>query len=150
MSKKIQVKVKKLEHFARNCELKYATEFSSGLDLIASIDEDIVLNPLERTLVPAGISIEMPWGFEAQVRSRSGLAFKNGIAVLNSPGTIDNDYRGEIKVILVNFGYEPFTISGGMKIAQLVFCEFYQADLEDADDLKNSSRGEGGFGSTGV
>jgi len=130
--------------------LKYATEFSSGLDLIASIDEDMIINPLERILVPTGISIQMPRGFEGQVRSRSGLALKNGISVLNSPGTIDNDYRGEIKVILINLGYEAFTISRGMKIAQLVFCEFHQGNLEYIEDLDNSHRGEGGFGSTGT
>lgn len=148
--KKIQVKIKKLENFKENTELKYGTDYSSGIDLIAMNNEDIILNPLERALIPTGISIEMPYSFEAQIRSRSGLAIKNGIMVLNSPGTIDNDYRGEIKVILINFGNEPFVVKSGMRVAQMVFCEIYQADLIEEDDLQDSDRGESGFGSTGL
>jgi dUTP pyrophosphatase len=150
MHKSIIVEVKKFPHFPSECELKYGTEFSSGVDLIASITEDIVLNPLQRLAIPTGIAIEMPPFFEAQVRPRSGLALKNGLTVLNAPGTVDNDYRGEIKVIMINLGYEPFTISRGMKIAQMVFCKFDQADLIITEELSDSIRGDGGFGSTGL
>jgi dUTP pyrophosphatase len=149
MSKKIIVKVKKFPHFIENGNFKYATEKSSGLDLVASIDKEIIIEPLQRALIPTGIAIEMQDGFEAQVRPRSGLALKNGLTVLNSPGTIDNDYRGEIKVIMINLGQEKFVVTPGMKIAQLVFCGFSQADLVE-ENLDNSERGEGGFGSTGV
>ena len=147
---KIDVKIKKLEHFPKNSSLCYATEFSSGIDLIAAIDREIILKKSQRILVPTGISIEMPHGYEAQIRSRSGLAWKNGIMVLNSPGTIDNDYRGEIKVILINFGEEDFIIEPKMRIAQMIFATFTQAKLIEEDELKNTNRSDGGFGSTGV
>lgn len=147
---KIPVKIKKLAHFPKNTELSYGSEFSSGLDLIAAIDSDIVLPKMERVLIPAGISIEMPIGYEAQIRSRSGLALKNGVMVLNSPGTIDNDYRGEIKVILMNFGHEDFVITPSMRIAQMVFASFIQCDMIYEDDLSDTDRNEGGFGSTGL
>jgi dUTP pyrophosphatase len=147
---KIDVKIKKLEHFLQDSTLSYATEFSSGIDLIAAIDEKIILKKFQRILVTTGISIEMPYGYEAQVRSRSGLAWKNGIMVLNSPGTIDNDYRGEIKVILINFGEKDFIIEPKMRIAQMVFARFAQANLIDEDNLKDTNRLDGGFGSTGI
>lgn len=128
----------------------YASENASGLDLLAAIKEDIILKPLERLLVPTGISIELPVGFEAQVRSRSGLAIKHGICCLNSPGTIDADYRGEIKVILINLGSLGFTIKRGDRIAQLVIAPIVKAQLKEVQFLSETKRGEGGFGHTGI
>lgn len=127
----------------------YETAQSAGLDLRANINEPIRLKSLERTLVKTGLFIELPKGFEAQVRSRSGLALKKGISVLNSPGTIDADYRGEIGVILINLSTEEFTIQNGDRIAQLVIAQHEQADWIEVEELNTTSRGEGGFGSTG-
>ncbi|MCK6440221.1 MAG: dUTP diphosphatase [Planctomycetes bacterium] len=127
----------------------YASEAASGLDLRACIDKAIVFNPGEHGLVPTGISVEIPRGYEGQVRPRSGLALKHGIMVVNSPGTIDADYRGEIKVILGNFGREPFTVNFGDRIAQLVICPVVRVSLEEVQSLTESARGAGGFGSTG-
>lgn len=129
---------------------KYETSLSAGVDLRANIDEPIVLKPLERALVKTGLFIALPEGVEAQVRPRSGLAFKNGITVLNSPGTIDADYRGEIGVILVNLSNENFTVNDGERIAQLVVAKHEQADFFEVEELNETSRGAGGFGSTGV
>lgn len=126
----------------------YATEDSAGLDLIAANVEDIILSPGERKLIPTGISIELEKGYEAQIRPRSGLAIKHAITVLNSPGTIDADYRGEIKVILINLGQENFLISRGMKIAQMVVSSYEKITWEEKEILNNTIRGEGGFGST--
>lgn len=128
---------------------EYATPLSAGLDLKAAIDEPIVLEPLKRAIVPTGLFIALPEGFEAQIRPRSGLAAKHGITVLNSPGTIDADYRGELKVILVNLSDEAFTINPGERIAQMVVARFEQVEWELSDSLDETSRGEGGFGSTG-
>lgn len=128
---------------------QYETKASAGLDLKANIDETITLKPLERTLVKTGLFIEIPEGYEAQVRPRSGLAFKNGVTVLNAPGTIDADYRGEVGVILINLSNDAFTIQPGDRIAQMVFAKFEQADWNDVDALTETVRGEGGFGSTG-
>ncbi len=128
---------------------EYATPLSAGLDLKAAIDEPIVLEPLKRAIVPTGLFIALPEGFEAQIRPRSGLAAKHGITVLNSPGTIDADYRGELKVILVNLSDEAFTINPGERIAQMVVARFEQVQWELSDSLDDTSRGEGGFGSTG-
>ena len=128
----------------------YSTIASAGMDLRANIDESISLKPLERTIIKTGIFIELPLGFEAQVRPRSGLAFKNGITVLNSPGTIDADYRGEIGVILVNLSAEEFMIQDGERIAQMVIAKHEQAQWIEVEALENSERGAGGFGSTGV
>src|SRR5690554_2890568 len=128
---------------------QYETKASAGLDLKANIDETITLKPLERTLVKTGLFIEIPEGYEAQVRPRSGLAFKNKITVLNAPGTIDADYRGEVGVILINLSNDAFTIQPGDRIAQMVFAKFEQADWNDVDALTETVRGEGGFGSTG-
>ena len=127
----------------------YGTEASAGVDLRANITESIILKPLERTLVKTGLFIELPIGFEAQVRPRSGLALKNGITVLNTPGTIDADYRGEVGVILVNLSSEEFIIHPGDRIAQIVFAAVTQAKLELTEVLSETNRGEGGFGSTG-
>lgn len=127
----------------------YATEFSSGMDLYACIDEPVKLKPFERALIPTGIQIEVPVGYEAQIRPRSGLAVKHGITVLNTPGTIDADYRGEVCVILINLGHEDFVVERGMRIAQMVICPVIQVDVVEADELSMTQRGENGFGSTG-
>lgn len=127
----------------------YATELSAGVDLKANLDEPVTIGPLERTLVPTGLYIALPAGFEAQVRPRSGLAAKHGITVLNTPGTIDADYRGEIKVILVNLSNKPFEIVPGERIAQMVIARHEVAQWEEVDQLDSTERGAGGFGSTG-
>ena len=128
----------------------YSTIASAGMDLRANIDESISLKPLERTIVKTGIFMELPVGFEAQVRPRSGLAFKKGITVLNSPGTVDADYRGEVGVILVNLSAEEFVIEDGERIAQMVIAKHEQADWVEVETLDETERGAGGFGSTGV
>ena len=128
----------------------YATSQSAGLDLRANLIESITLKPLERTLVKTGLFIELPTGYEAQVRPRSGLAYKKGITVLNSPGTIDADYRGEIGVILVNLSAEEFIIENGERVAQMVIAKHEQANWVEVETLEVSERGAGGFGSTGV
>ncbi len=127
----------------------YATAAAAGFDLRANISEPIILKSLARTLVSTGIFIELPIGFEAQIRPRSGLAFKNGVTVLNSPGTIDADYRGELKVILVNLSTEDFIINDGERVAQMVVAKHEQAEWLEVEQLEESKRGEGGFGSTG-
>jgi len=128
---------------------RYATLGSSGLDIKANIDFALVIKPLDRCMVPTGLFFEIPVGFEAQVRPRSGLAAKYGITVLNTPGTIDADYRGEIKVILVNLSNEPFTIEPGERIAQVVFAKIEQICWVDVEDISFTERGAGGFGHTG-
>lgn len=128
---------------------EYATLQAAGLDLKANITESIVLKPLQRQLIPTGLFIELPESFEAQIRPRSGLAFKNGITVLNSPGTIDADYRGEIKVLLINLSNEEFIINDGERIAQMVVSKHEQIEWLPVSELENSTRGAGGFGSTG-
>ncbi len=146
----IEIEVVRLPH-ARDLALPdYATAAAAGADLLAAIDQDIELGPLERKIVPTGIIIALPVGFEAQVRPRSGLAFKNGVTVVNAPGTVDADYRGEIGVILVNLGREPFRISRGMRIAQLVVARHARAVWREVSELDRTARGAGGFGSTGV
>lgn len=127
----------------------YGTEASAGVDLRANISESITLNPLERSLIKTGLFIELPVGYEAQVRPRSGLAFKHGITVLNTPGTIDADYRGEIGVILVNLSNEKFTIENGERVAQMVIAKHEQAEWIEVEELSSTERGAGGFGSTG-
>ncbi|MCB9336335.1 MAG: dUTP diphosphatase [Flavobacteriales bacterium] len=127
----------------------YGTEASAGVDLRANIDSPVILKPLQRALIKTGLFIELPIGYEAQVRPRSGLAFKNGITVLNTPGTIDADYRGEIGVILVNLSNDDFTIEDGERIAQMVIAKHEQAEWELVEELSETDRGAGGFGSTG-
>lgn len=127
---------------------KYQTELSAGMDLNANLEESITLKSLERKLIPTGLFLELPAGYEAQVRPRSGLALKNGITVLNSPGTIDADYRGEVGVILVNLSPDSFTINNGDRIAQMVIAQHQQANWREADALSETERGAGGFGST--
>lgn len=128
----------------------YETIASAGMDLRANLDSPIVLKPLERTIIKTGLFIELPIGFEAQVRPRSGLAAKKGITVLNAPGTVDADYRGEIGVILVNLSNEDFTVENGERVAQLVIAKHERAEWIDVQELSETARGEGGFGSTGV
>ncbi|MFA5325042.1 MAG: dUTP diphosphatase [Bacteroidales bacterium] len=128
----------------------YATEFSAGMDLKANIENPITLGSLERAMIPTGLFIELPQGYEAQIRPRSGLAAKHGISVTNSPGTIDADYRGEIKVLLVNLSAESFVINPGERIAQMVIGRFEKVEWNEVDQLEESFRGVGGFGSTGV
>ena len=129
---------------------QYATPLSAGLDLRANLEAPIVLKPLERTLVPTGLHIALPAGFEAQIRPRSGLALKKGITLLNTPGTIDADYRGEIRVILVNLSTEEFVIEDGERIAQMVIARHEQAEWEEVEVLDETERGDGGFGHTGT
>ena len=128
----------------------YETDLSAGMDLRAHLAEPIEMKPLERVLVPTGLFIELPAGHEAQVRPRSGLAIKNGITVLNTPGTIDADYRGEVKIILVNLSSESFTIKNGDRIAQMIISRHERATIVETDQLSQTSRGSGGFGHTGL
>ena len=128
----------------------YATALSAGMDLRANIEEDITLLPLQRQLVPTGLHIALPEGYEAQIRPRSGLALKHGITVLNTPGTVDADYRGEIMVLLVNFSNEPFTVKDGERIAQMVIAKHEKVDFELVDTLDETERGTGGYGHTGL
>lgn len=128
---------------------KYETEGSAGMDLRAELKEPVTLRPLERALVPTGLFIELPGGYEAQIRPRSGLAAKRGLTMLNAPGTIDSDYRGEIKCIVVNLSNEPQTIEPGERIAQMIIARYEQISWQEVDSLEETQRGAGGFGSTG-
>ena len=148
----IEVKIKFFEHATKN-DIKcpfYATEGSTGFDLQAAIDQDIVLKPNERVLVPTGIAIALPEGYEAQVRPRSGLAYKNGVTVLNTPGTVDSDYRGELKVILINLSNIDFILTKGQRIAQVVINQYVKAQFNIVKDLVKTIRNDKGFGSTGT
>lgn len=129
---------------------QYQTAHSAGLDLMAFIPEPITLKSLQRALIPTGLYIELPVGYEAQIRPRSGLAFKNGISIVNAPGTIDADYRGEIKVLLVNLSDQDFTIENGLRIAQMIVAKYERIVWETASELSETERGTGGYGSTGV
>tara|TARA_Y100001970_G_C14212793_1_gene847878 strand:- start:1437 stop:1877 length:441 start_codon:yes stop_codon:yes gene_type:complete len=129
---------------------KYETDGSSGMDLAANIKNTIKIDPGKIEIIPTGLALSIPKGFEVQIRPRSGLAAKNKITVLNTPGTIDADYRGEIKVILINLGHETFSVEKGLRIAQMVVCPILQAELEEVTDLGQTERGKGGFGSTGT
>ncbi|MCC6576135.1 MAG: dUTP diphosphatase [Flavobacteriales bacterium] len=129
---------------------QYATPHSAGLDLRANLDASVVLAPGQRALIPTGLFLELPEGTEAQVRPRSGLALKHGVTVLNSPGTIDADYRGEVGVLLINHGQEAFTVNDGERVAQLVIARYMRAEWREAADLTSSARGAGGFGHTGT
>ncbi|PKO97130.1 MAG: dUTP diphosphatase [Bacteroidetes bacterium HGW-Bacteroidetes-7] len=128
---------------------EYATIHSAGMDMRANLNESIIIQPLQRVMVPTGVHIQLPDGYEAQIRPRSGLAAKHGIGIVNSPGTIDADYRGEIKIILVNLSNEPFTLNPGERVAQMVIARYEKAVWKECDSLDESERGEGGFGSTG-
>ena len=126
------------------------TSHAAGMDLLADLAAPVTLPPGERTLIPTGIAIALPDGYEAQVRPRSGLALKHGVSLVNTPGTIDPDYRGEIGVILINHGAEPFTVNPGDRIAQMLFARFERGELLEVEELEDTARGEGGFGHTGV
>lgn len=128
---------------------KYSTEFSAGMDLQANLDQPIVLEPGQRVLVPTGLFIELPRQYEAQIRPRSGLALKKGISVLNTPGTIDSDYRGEVGIIMINLSDEPFVINDGDRVCQMIVARHETIQWEESDNLNNSDRGPGGFGHTG-
>ncbi len=144
-----EVPLQRLPHGAGLALPDYATELSAGVDLLAAIEADVVLQPGERKLIPSGIAIALPAGTEAQVRPRSGLALEHGVTVLNAPGTIDADYRGEVGVILINHGDAPFTVTRGARIAQMVIAPVTQASWREVGRLEDSARGAGGFGSTG-
>ena len=146
----VKVKLLPLEHAVGLQLPTYATDQSAGMDLSAALEEALELGPGDRALIPTGLSIALPAGYEAQIRPRSGLSIKNGITVLNSPGTIDADYRGEIKVVLINHGQEAFTIERGMRIAQMVVEKYETVGWEVVETLEESERGTGGFGSTGT
>lgn len=141
--------VLKVINKSNNALPQYETLLSAGMDLRAYISEDITLQPMQRILVPTGLFIELEEGYEAQIRPRSGLAFKNGITVLNSPGTIDADYRGEIKVLLINLSDKEFVIKSGERIAQMIITQYTKAQIIEVDTLSDTIRGEGGFGHTG-
>ena len=148
----VKVDVKRLEHGAGLDLPGYESDGAAGMDLRAAVDENapIVIEPGRHDLIPTGLAIALPAGYEAQVRPRSGLAARHGVTVLNAPGTIDADYRGEIKVILINHGSAPFTVERGERIAQMVIAQVTRAELVEASDLDSTSRGSGGFGSSGT
>ena len=139
----------KIVNHSKHALPEYQTPLSAGLDIRANLDESVTLRPLERAMIPTGLFVELPEGCEMQIRPRSGLAAKHGITVLNSPGTIDADYRGEIKVILVNLSNEPFTIESGERIAQMIVARYEQIEWQPVEELGATERGAGGFGSTG-
>jgi dUTP pyrophosphatase len=146
----MKIILKRLPHGSDLALPHYATSGAAGLDLIAAVNEEIELRPGQRAAIPCGIAIELPHGYEAQVRPRSGLALNHGVTVLNAPGTIDSDYRGEVKAILINHGAEPFLIKRGTKIAQMVIARHEQAEIVESEALSDSARGADGFGSTGM
>jgi dUTP pyrophosphatase len=139
----------KIKNLSKHPLPKYQTALSAGMDLHANIDQTITIQPGQREIVSTGLFLELPEGYEAQIRPRSGLAFKHGITVLNSPGTIDADYRGEIKVLLINHGQEAFEINDGERIAQMVIAEYTSIQWEETTQLNDTERGEGGYGSSG-
>lgn len=144
------VSFKKLEHAKELPLPSYESAYAAGMDLRAALQEPFELKPARRALIPTGLKMALPEGYEAQIRPRSGLAYRNGITMLNTPGTIDADYRGEVKVLAVNLGQEPFTIEHGDRIAQMVISPVVQGDVKEVDELPETERGSGGFGSTGV
>lgn len=151
MSEHIKVRISRVGQGGGDLPLPtYATEGSAGMDLLAAVESDVSINPAETLLVPTGISVQLPEGFEAQVRPRSGLAIKYQIGILNSPGTIDSDYRGEVKIILTNFGKQPFVVRRGDRIAQMVIHRYARVEWEEVESLDETARGGGGFGHTGV
>ena len=149
MTEKVTIEIKRLPHGDNLPLPRYMTPHAAGMDLIAAVETDTVIAPGQRTLIPTGICIALPPGFEAQVRPRSGLAINHGIGLLNAPGTIDADYRGEIKVIVANFGAEPFVVKRGDRIAQMIIQRVACAEWEIVDELPPSERNDGGFGHTG-
>lgn len=150
VSEEVELKVKVLKDGVEEAIAGHMSEGSSGFDLSVCLDEPIVLEPMQRALVPTGIAISIPEGFEGQVRPRSGLAIKHGITLLNTPGTIDSDYRGEVKLIIINLGNEPFEIVDKMRMAQLVISRYASVTTKIVASLDETERGEGGFGHTGI
>tara|TARA_Y100000996_G_scaffold405046_1_gene379770 strand:+ start:375 stop:812 length:438 start_codon:yes stop_codon:yes gene_type:complete len=143
----VKILIKKL---SKNVNLpKYETTGASGMDLSAFLTNDVVIRPGNKAVIPTGLAVSIPKGYEIQIRPRSGLAAKNNLSILNTPGTIDSDYRGEIKIILINFGKENFIVKNKSRIAQMVLCPVSLGEIEEVDDLSNTDRGAGGFGSTG-
>ena len=143
-----KIKIKKLSNEVLTP--KYETPGSSGMDIAAYINEDIIINSGDKALIPTGFSLSTPEGYEVQIRPRSGLAIKKGITILNTPGTIDSDYRGEVKVVLINLSKDKFTVQNGERIAQMVVCPIIQVSIEEVKELSETNRGIGGFGSTGT
>ncbi|OGU25600.1 MAG: deoxyuridine 5'-triphosphate nucleotidohydrolase [Ignavibacteria bacterium GWA2_54_16] len=151
MSEHIKVRISRVGQTASDLPLPaYATAGSAGMDLTAAVESEVTIQPAETVLIPTALSIELPEGFEAQVRPRSGLAIKHQIGILNSPGTIDSDYRGEVKVIMSNFGKQPFVVRRGDRIAQMVIQRYARVEWVEVEDLEKTARGGGGFGHTGV
>jgi dUTP pyrophosphatase len=151
MSEALRVRILRINPDKTDIPLPaYSTDGSAGMDICAAVDADVFLQPGETALIPTGFIIELPQGLEAQIRPRSGLAFKHNLGILNSPGTIDSDYRGEVKIILTNFGKNPYTVRRGDRIAQMIVAAYERVHWEEASSLKESLRGEGGFGHTGV
>lgn len=149
-SNKIKIKIKRIDQKFSDVPLpSYSTKGSAGLDIRATVENDIIIEPSKIGLIPTNLIFEIPPNYEIQVRPRSGLALNNGIGILNSPGTIDSDYRGEVKIILINLGNKEFKISRGDRIAQLILSKVYNADIFEVDELNESHRGKGGFGHTG-
>jgi dUTP pyrophosphatase len=146
----LRIYVKRLKRDDSVAMPQYMTPGASGMDLFAYLEKEVTLEPGERKMIPTGIAVAIPEGFEGQVRPRSGLAIQKGIGIVNGPGTIDSDYRGEINVLLINFGKEPFTVRNGERIAQMVISQVFRATLEEVDDLPASQRQGGGFGHTGI
>lgn len=150
MAKEIKIKIKRLSQDYLDVPLPhYATAGSAGMDIRAAVRDEVILHPGKVELIPTDISVEIPVGYEIQVRPRSGLAANHAIGILNSPGTIDSDYRGEVKIIMMNFGKEEFKISRGDRIAQLIVSKVYKAQIEEVENLNSTKRGKGGFGHTG-
>jgi dUTP pyrophosphatase len=150
LDKRVIVKVKRQENNGDLPLPTYESDGSSGMDIRAAVSDPVELKPGEIKLIPTGLAVSVPKGYEMQIRPRSGLALKNGIGMVNSPGTIDSDYRGEIGIILINWGSKPFTIKRGDRIAQMILSKVYGAELTQVEELENTSRGRGGFGHTGV
>jgi dUTP pyrophosphatase len=144
------IQVKRLPHGEDLPLPAYATDGAAGMDLLAAVTDPVIINPGERTLIPTGLTIALPTGFELQIRPRSGLALRHGIMLPNTPGTIDEDYRGEVQVIVINLGQEPFTVTRGLRIAQAVLAPVFRAAWHEVESLTDSTRGTGGFGSTGT
>lgn len=146
----VEVLIKQFPHYGDLPLPTYQSAGASGVDLYAAVEREVILEPGKRALIPTGLAVSIPFGYEAQIRPRSGLAWKHGIGLLNSPGTIDSDYRGEIKIIMINLGEEPFVITRGMRIAQMVIGRFVPAGFKLTDELDETVRNHGGFGHTGL
>jgi dUTP pyrophosphatase len=147
---KVKILIKRLRKDRPVSLPRYMTEHSAGMDLFASLEEEVILEPGERRLIPTGVALAIPEGFEGQIRPRSGLALQHGIGLVNGPGTIDADYRGEISVLLINFGQRPFCVRDGDRIAQMVISRVFRAEWEETEELPQTERKEGGFGHTGL